>query len=300
MSIEENSEGNVGFVSIVGRPNVGKSTFINRALGYHLTAVSNRPNTTRKKWRGILSDDDSQIIFVDTPGMHSSGNKMQEAMAASIASSLKDSDAVLCICDPTRPFGEEDLMMATALAACGKPVVLALNKIDVATADEVEAIRSQYLEIAEKAQVGVISALEGTDVPELLTVIKGLLPKGPFLFPKDELTDVIERDIAEEVIREAANEKVYQEIPQSILVKIDTWNETEKKVKIAATLHVETNSQKQIVVGTKGEMINSISKAAREKLMADMDKFLDVKLRVKVSADWQNKKRFLRDNGVVD
>lgn len=294
------SEGNVGFVSIVGRPNVGKSTFINKALGYHLTAVSTRPNTTRKKWRGILSDDDSQIVFVDTPGMHASSNKMQEAMAGSIASSIKDNDVALCVCDPTRSFGEEDKLVATALASSGKPIVLALNKVDLASREEIDAIRDSYLEIILEPMVFEISALKGTGIDELLSCIKGLMPEGPFLYPKESLTDVIERDIAEEVIREAANERVYQEIPQSLLVKIDDWNENEKKVKIAATLYIERATQKQIVIGAKGAMINSIAKAAREKLREDVGKFVDVKLRVKVSADWQNKQRFLRDMSVVD
>ena len=298
--ISEFKEGRVGFVTILGRPNVGKSTFINKVLRYHLTAVSIRPNTTRKKWFGILSDEESQILFADTPGVPSSKNKMQLAMAGSIRSNIEKNDLVLCICDASREFGNEDGRVAEIVKEAGKPVVLAVNKIDVATPEQIAIMTETYLSVIGDATVFGISSKEGTGVTELIDRLRSMLPEGPFLFPEDQLTDVIERDIAEEIIREAANELVYQEVPQSLTVKIDTWNENEKKVKIAATLFVERNPQKAIVIGENGAMAKQIMKNARAKLRVDLDKFVDVKLSVKVAPDWQNKKAFLKEKGVID
>ena len=298
--ISEFKDGRVGFVTILGRPNVGKSTFINKVLGYHLTAVSIRPNTTRKKWLGILSDEKSQIIFADTPGVHSSKNKMQLAMAGSIKSNIEKNDLVLCICDASRDFGSEDGRVAEIVKESDKPVVLAVNKVDTALPEQIAAMTERYLSVIGDATVFEISSKEGTGVTELIDWIQSMLPEGPFLFPEDQLTDVIERDIAEEIIREAANELVYQEVPQSLTVKIDTWNENEKKIKIAATLFVERNAQKAIVIGEKGSMAKQIMKNARAKLRVDLGKFVDVKLSVKVAPDWQNKKTFLKEKGVID
>ena len=296
----ESREGKVGFATIVGRPNVGKSTFINKALNYHLTAVSKRPNTTRKKWLGILSDELSQIIFVDTPGVHESRNEMHEAMAGTIRACLSDNDATLCICDPTRPFGEEDEAVARAVKSSEKPCLLLINKSDAAKPAEIAEMRQRYVEILGDVSVFEISAQKGKGIDQALAALRRLLPEGPFLFPADQISDVIERDIAEEIIREAANEMVYQELPQSLTVKIDDWNEGEKKVKIIATVYVEREAQKPIVIGEKGRMVNAIAKAAREKLRTDLGKFVDVRLGVKVAPDWQNRKRFLKEMRIVD
>jgi GTP-binding protein Era len=142
--------------------------------------------------------------------------------------------------------------------------------------------------------------MTGEGIDSLLDHFRQTLPEGPFLFPDDQLTDVIEREISEEVIREAANELMRQELPQEMVVKIDDWAENEKKIKIAATIYVERDSQKAIVIGEKGQMVNRVIKSAREKLRVDLGKFVDLKLSVKVAPDWQNKKSFLRDKGIVD
>lgn len=298
--ISEFKEGKVGFVTILGRPNVGKSTFLNKALGYHLTAVSTRPNTTRKKWLGILSDETSQIIFADTPGVHNSKNKMQLAMAGSIKSNIDGNDLIMCICDATRAFGDEDRRVAEIAKESSKPVVLAINKVDTALPDQIAAMTKSYLDVIGQASVFEISSKEGTGLEELIECLRSMLPEGPFLFPDDQLTDVIERDIAEEIIREAANELVYQEVPQALTVKIDSWNENEKKIRIVATLFVERNAQKAIIIGEKGSMSKRIIKSAREKLRVDLNKFIDVKLSVKVAPDWQNKKAFLKEKKIID
>lgn len=294
-------KGKVGFVTIVGRPNVGKSTFLNQVLNYHLAAVSSRPNTTRKRWLGILSDDESQIIFADTPGVHESKNKMQEAMAKTIKNSISRNDLVLSICDASREFGDEDTMVCEALAECGKPVVFAVNKVDKASKTEIKKIKESYLSyLGKHTPVVEISAENNLGLDELLNTIKKELPEGPFLYPQDQVADAFLRDIAEEIIRESANELVFHEIPHSLAVKVEKWQENEKKIKVSAVLYVERSNQKAIVIGEGGKMINQITKAAREKLHKDLEKFIDLKLFVKTSPDWQNKDSFLKAFGVVD
>ena len=296
----EFGRGRVGFVTIVGRPNVGKSTFINKALGYHLTAVSTRPNTTRKRWLGILSDKESQIIFSDTPGVHFAKNRMHEAMANTVIGEVNGGDAILCLCDATREFGDEDRRVAQLVRRAEKPVVLVINKMDTASEVQAVSIAESFQAIMGDVSVFRISAMTGEGIDSLLDHFRQTLPEGPFLFPDDQLTDVIEREISEEVIREAANELMRQELPQEIVVKIDDWAENEKKIKIAATIYVERDSQKAIVIGEKGQMVNRVIKIAREKLRVDLGKFVDLKLSVKVAPDWQNKKCFLREKGIVD
>lgn len=296
----EFGRGRVGFVTIVGRPNVGKSTFINKALGYHLTAVSTRPNTTRKRWLGILSDKESQIIFSDTPGVHFAKNRMHEAMANTVIGEVNGGDAILCLCDATREFGDEDRRVAQLVRRAEKPVVLVINKMDTASEVQAVSIAESFQAIMGDVSVFRISAMTGEGIDSLLDHFRQTLPEGPFLFPDDQLTDVIEREISEEVIREAANELLRQELPQEMVVKIDDWAENEKKIKIAATIYVERDSQKAIVIGEKGQMVNRVIKSAREKLRVDLGKFVDLKLSVKVAPDWQNKKCFLREKGIVD
>ena len=296
----EFGRGRVGFVTIVGRPNVGKSTFINKALGYHLTAVSSRPNTTRKRWLGILSDKESQIIFSDTPGVHFAKNRMHEAMANTVIGEVNGGDAILCLCDATREFGDEDRRVAQLVRRAEKPVVLVINKMDTASEVQAVSIAESFQAIMGNVSVFRISALTGEGIDSLLYHFRQTLPEGTFLFPDDQLTDVIEREISEEVIREAANELMRQELPQEMVVKIDDWAENEKKIKIAATIYVERDSQKAIVIGEKGQMVNRVIKSAREKLRVDLGKFVDLKLSVKVAPDWQNKKCFLREKGIVD
>ncbi len=293
-------EGRVGFVSIVGRPNVGKSTFLNQVLGYHLAAVSSRPNTTRKRWLGILSDTGSQIVFVDTPGVHAAQSRMQKAMAGTVRQEAEGCDAVLCLCDATREFGNEDRQVAEIVRAAEKPVVLAINKMDTASDAQALKMEEEYQALLGDVTVFRISAIEGRGILSLLDHFRNTLPEGPFLFPPDQLTDVIERDIAEEIIREAVNELVRDELPQETVVKVDNWVESAKKIRIAGTLFVERNSQKAIVIGEKGRMVNQIIKSAREKLRNDLGKFVELKLSVKIAADWQNKKSFLLEKGVVD
>ncbi|HCR29242.1 MAG TPA: GTPase Era [Opitutae bacterium] len=293
-------KGRVGYVTLVGRPNAGKSTLLNRLLGYRLSAVSSKPNTTRKRWLGIVTDGESQIIFVDTPGVHRALNRMHRAMKKTVEDESSNGDAVICLCDPTREFGNEDRMAAEVTRASNGPAVLAVNKTDKADKEEIEKATERYLEITGKIPVFEISAQTGEGLTELLNKLKELMPEGPFLFPADQITDSIEREIAEEVVRETAIEWLHDELPQSISALLDSWSVKGKKTRIQASIIVERESQKAIVIGRGGQVIEKIRKSAREKLMAMTDDFVDMKLRVKVVKDWQNKKQFLYENRIVD
>lgn len=293
--------GHVGFVTIVGRPNVGKSTFLNQVLQYHLTAVSSHPNTTRKRWFGILSDDTSQLIFADTPGVHQTKNKMHEAMAKTIKNSISRNDLVLAICDASREFGDEDTMVCEVLKQGEKPVVLAVNKVDNASKAEIAKMKESYLSyLPADTKVFEISAEKNKGITELINALKVSLPKGPFLYPKDQVAATFVKDIAEEIIRESAYELIFQEVPHDMAVKIEKWQENDKKIKISATIFVERENQKAIVIGEGGNLINQIVKTAREKLHQDLEKFIDLKIFVKTAPDWQNKVSFLKEHGVVD
>ena len=293
--------GKIGYCAIIGRPNVGKSTFMNQILQYHLAAVSERPHTTRKRWLGIFSDDEKQIIFTDTPGVHDVMNKMHEEMSKGVKASIQKNDVVLVICDATREFGDEDEMVCGLLEGSEKQVILAVNKTDQAQKKQIRDIKLKYLkQLGKKTPVYEISAKHGNKTNDILAEIAKHLPEGPFLYPKDQVADCYLRDIAEEVIREKANHEVYKEVPHSLAIKIDRWKETEKKVVIDATIFVERTSQKQILVGAGGKTINRIIKKSREQLHKDIEKFIELKVFVKVSSDWQNKSTFLKDLGLVN
>lgn len=292
--------GRVGYVTLIGRPNAGKSTLLNRLLGYRLSAVSAKPNTTRKRWLGIVTDANSQIIFVDTPGVHQALNHMHRAMKKTIEDESLNGDAIVCLCDPTRKFGEEDRMAAEVVRDRKEAAVLVVNKTDTASRDQIEKAVNQYTEIIGDLPVVEISAKTGEGLPELMGELKARVPEGPFLFPEDQITDSVEREIAEEVIRETAIELLRDELPQSVSVLLDAWKDSGKKTRIQASIVVERESQKAIVIGREGKVIEKIRKSAREKLMSMTDAFVDLKLRVKVVKDWQNKKQFLEENRIVD
>jgi GTP-binding protein Era len=293
--------GKVGYVAIVGRPNVGKSTFLNATLGYHLAAVSSRPQTTRRRWRGILSDDESQIIFLDTPGVHEQNTQLGNFMLHAVARSLEDADVVLCICDATREPGEEDEMVIERVAAAKQPVILAVNKID-------EATPTQQKEIAAAYQAGIpdviaqfgISALQETNLDAILAMIRDKLPSGPYFYPPDQITDAFERDIGAEIIREGALQHLYEELPHALAIEIVEWKQTEKKLRIEANLYVERDAQKPLVIGKNGTMLNRIRADAVKLLREWSETFVDLNIHVKVAPKWRNKQRFLRDMGLMD
>ncbi len=291
--------GKVGIVAVVGRPNVGKSTFINCVLGCHLHAVSSVPQTTRRNCLGIYSDETLQIIFLDTPGVHLGNTKLSANMSKSVQRSLVDPDLVLCLCDPTRKNGEEDRLVIDYVTNSGKYTIFALNKSDKSTPRQREKAIGYYNGVvAGPSQIFNISALTGENVDKLLSAITESLPAGPFLYPKDQLSEAVERDIAADLIRESVNKHLFDEIPHAVVIEILSWKDHGKKIKISANLHVEKASQKLIVIGKNGSKLNQIKRDAISVLREFFDQYISLTIFVRVSPDWFNKAGFLRDLGL--
>ncbi len=294
-----NRKGHVGYIALAGRPNAGKSTLINQVLGYHLTAVSSRPQTTRKHWKGFYTDDDSQLIFTDTPGIHEPHDKLGKSMRAVISHHIKEADIVVCIADASREHLEEDEMVAETLSRIAEQVVLAVNKIDFSTEEQRQDTVAFFKERlgGKIVKVVEISAKNGDGVDELLSTLKGMLPVMPFLYDPDELTDVYERDIATELIQESVFENMHKEVPHGIVVKIDSWKEDAKKIRIDATVHTDREAHKKIIVGADGQQLNRIRRDAISKIRENIDKRIDLRIFVKVSPEWRNRRKMLDDFG---
>ena len=294
-------KGHTGDVAVVGRPNVGKSTFINAVIGYHLTAVSHRPQTTRKHWRAIYTDEKAQIIFIDTPGIHEPKDKLGEAMFSNIVQQLKESDIILCIADATREHGTEDELICEKIneQPLSKKVILMVNKVDAAGREQVDDTISFFTErLGDKvADIIEVSALKNKGLDSVIEKISSYLPVLPFMFDEDSITDAYERDIASELIQEAVFEEYHKEVPHAIVVSVDNWKEDEKKIKIEATLYIERESHRKMILGREGAKIKALRSRAVSKLRENIEKRVDLKIFVKVASDWRNKKSRLRDFG---
>ncbi len=299
MTMEDGSF-RAGFVAVAGRPNVGKSTLINALVGQKIAAVSPKPQTTRKRQLGILTTDRGQMIFIDTPGIHKPQHKLGQALNDEARQALDDADVVLFLVDASRPPHAEDEMVARHLRALEppKPVVLALNKADLVPGDQRPAREARYAALQPQAQRLWISALTGENLPALLDLLFEHLPPGPPFYDPDQVTDLYERDIAADLIREAALLHLRDEVPHSIAVRIDEYKERESGAAyIAATLFVERESQKGIVIGRKGAMLKQIGITARQAIEAMSGRRVYLDLRVKVRKNWRNDPAFLRQFG---
>ncbi len=299
----QNSPYKSGFVAVMGRPNVGKSTLINSLLGQKVAAVSPRPQTTRKRQMGILTlegDRNAQIVFIDTPGVHQPRNKLGELMNREAIQTLEECDLALLIVDVSQPPDAEDRLLFDRLARLKRTVavILALNKVDLADEASLEANRSAFLEGAPLAHPLVISATRGDNLPQLLEEILIHLPAGTPFFPSDQLTDLYERDIAADLIREAALNLLRDEVPHGIAVRIDQYTErNEQGAYIEATLFVERESHKPIVIGKDGQMLKQIGTAARQQIEAMSGRKVYLRLRVKVRQNWREDESTLHNFG---
>lgn len=297
---DEHRIGKTGYVALLGRPNTGKSTLLNTVLRRHLAAVSAKPQTTRKYLLGIHTDDDSQILFLDAPGIHSGKIAIDEAMDASIRRVMHDADVVVCIVDPTREPGAEDGLAVEAAVHSKKPVIIAINKNDVATEEQVAASLEFYRRSLPDAPVVRIVALDIEKVQSLLTLIKERLPEGPFLYSDDEMTDVYERDVAAELIREVLLDELKQEVPHCVAVTVDSWKAEGNRINIEATLNVERPGHRGIILGQGGAMIKHLRECATAKIAEFCEARVNLRLFVKVVPDWRNRKRFLKDFRLMD
>jgi len=280
-----------GFVAVLGRPNVGKSTLINQLLGTKIAATSPWPQTTRKAQMGILSQENAQIVFVDTPGFHNPIHKLGEKMVQEVIKTLDECDLVLFLVDISQNPTDEDHLLAQTLLATrsSAKIILALNKADLNPDDLNEANKRLYQEFIPSSEAIVISSTEGENIDRLVNSIVSFLPAGPPFFPEDQLTDLYEREIAADLIREALLFNLRAEVPHSIAVRIDEYKDRDEKITyIAATLFVERDSQKGIVIGQGGEKLKKIGTDARQKIEELIGRKVFLKLRVKVRKNWRN------------
>lgn len=286
-----------GFIAIIGRPNVGKSTLMNALLGQKIAAVSPRPQTTRKKQLGILTLENAQLVFVDTPGLHKAKHKLGEFLNEEAKESLSGVDLILWLVDAATPPTEEDLNISSLLAevAPRTPLVLALNKMDMVKPDEESARVGEFVRMAGNAKVMKISAANRLGLRELLEALIQASPQREADYPEEQITDLYEKEIAADLIREACLIQLRDEVPHGMAIRIDEFTERENGMAyIAATIFVERESQKGIVIGEGGKMLKSIGSAARKEIEGMGGRKVYLELRVKVSKDWRNDPNALR------
>lgn len=286
-----------GFVAVMGRPNVGKSTLVNALLGQKVAAVSPRPQTTRKRQMGILTLDEAQLIFIDTPGVHQARYKLGESMNQEALDTLEESDVILFVVDVSVEPDEEDRLLAAQLSKVKRrsPVILVLNKADLVDQETLAAREPAYLGIAPQAFPIAVSAVLSENLDTLVHEILDRLPEGMPFFPPDQVTDLYEKDIAADLIREAALILLRDEIPHGIAIRIDQYTERgESGAYIEATIFVERESHKAIVIGQGGSMLKQIGTAARQEIERMSERKVFLSLRVKVRKNWRNDEKVLR------
>ena len=288
-----------GFVSLVGRPNVGKSTLMNRLIGEKIAIISNKPQTTRNRVQSILTKDDFQIVFIDTPGIHKPRHKLGEFMVKSAETTLNEVDAVLMLIEPADRVLEADRLIIEKFSKIKSPVILVINKVDSTDKERVFKVIDNYRKLYDFAEIVPISALEGTNTDELLEVIKKYLPEGPQYFPSDMITDQPERQIAAEIIREKALRLLQEEIPHGIAVEIMEMKKRPEgnMVDVRATIYCEKDSHKGSIIGKHGAMLKKIGTNAREDIQKLLGSPIYLDLWVKVKKDWRDNDFLLKNFG---
>ncbi|MBM6787659.1 GTPase Era [Ligilactobacillus salivarius] len=279
-----------GFVAILGRPNVGKSTFLNRVVGQKIAIMSDKAQTTRNKIQGIYTEDNAQIVFIDTPGIHKPHSRLGDFMVESALSTLNEVDAVLFMVNATQKRGRGDDFIIERLKNVKKPIYLVINKIDQIHPDKLLQIMDDYRNTLDYAEVFPISALEGNNCPELIESLVNTVPEGPQYYPADQITDHPERFIAGELIREKVLELTREEVPHSVAVVVDRIHrEDDEKVLVQATIVVERNSQKGIIIGKGGKMLKQIGVKARKDIELMLGDKVYLELWVKVQPNWKDR-----------
>ena len=288
-----------GFVSLIGRPNAGKSTLLNRLLGEKIAIISPRPQTTRNRILGIKNLPAGQVIFLDTPGVHHSRTRLNKSMVRTALATLEEVDLVCFLIEADRPENDENDLILKNLKRAGKPVVLAINKIDLVPRAELLPVIGRYSQLFPFGQIIPISALSGDGVEILAEEILRMLPEGPPLFPEDMVTDQTERFLVSEFIREKILHRTREEIPYATAVVIEEFKEKEEKnlVVIRATILVERDSQKGILIGEKGRTLKEIGRLAREEIESLLGTKVFLELWVKVEKNWRDDPRALRRLG---
>ncbi|GAV22057.1 GTPase Era [Carboxydothermus pertinax] len=291
-----------GFVSIIGRPNVGKSTLLNQMVGTKIAIMSDKPQTTRNKIRAVLTSAMGQIIFIDTPGVQKPRNKLGEFMLKQALTSLNEVDVLLYVVEANSPIGPQENYLLKTLAEVKTPIILAVNKIDMVKMSEAQNIASQIKSKIQVAKTYFLSALNGVGVAELLTGIFELLPEGPPYYPEGQVTDYPERFIIAEYIREQILHLTREEIPHSVAVVVEEVKprENSNTVYVSAIIYVERDSQKGIIIGKNGQMLKEIGQRARLEIERLLGSNIYLDLWVKVKEDWRNKDVWIRNFGFTE
>ncbi len=288
-----------GFVAIVGRPNVGKSTLMNQAIGQKIAIMSDKPQTTRNKIHGVYTTDDTQIVFLDTPGIHKPNSKLGNYMIKAAESALNEVEAILYLTDVTEPIGGGDRYIMEQLKKVkDTPVFLVLNKIDKIHPEAILPVIAKFRGQMDFAEIVPVSALHGNNVTTLLEQVSNYLKEGPMYYPADQITDHPEQFVCAELIREKLLQLTREEVPHSIAVEIESMSVAENGlVNIGAVIYVERDSQKGIIIGKNGGLLKEVGKLAR----LDMERLLGSKifleLWVKVNKDWRNRESMLKTLG---
>ena len=289
-----------GFVTIIGRPNVGKSTLMNHLVGSKIAITSNKPQTTRNRIQTVLTDEERfQMVFVDTPGFHKAKNKLGEYMVDTIKQSIDGVDVLIWIVEPDETIGKTDIKIARELWTVDMPVILVINKIDKVSREQLYAATDDFSKLCDFADVVPLSAMKGDNCDELIEVIYKHLPEGPMYYDADTLTDQSQRQIVAEIIREKSLHALSEEVPHGIAVAIDKMRKRSNKDlwDIEATIYCEKDSHKGIIIGRGGSMLKKIGSNARYEIEHNLDMHVNLKLWVKVKKDWRSSESLLKEFG---
>lgn len=294
-----NADNKAGFVTIIGRPNVGKSTLMNRLIGQKIAITSNKPQTTRNKIQTVYTDEAGQIVFLDTPGIHKAKNKLGEYMVNVAQNTLNEVDAILWLVEPSTFIGAGERHIAEQLQRVKTPVILIINKIDTVKKEEILLFIDTYRKIYDFAEIVPVSALKGDNAKTVIDVIFKYLPYGPNFYDEDTITDQPERQIVAELIREKALRILDEEIPHGIAVSIDKMKNRQKSniVDIDATIVCERDSHKGIVIGKNGAMLKKIGIKARKDIEHMLGQQVNLQLWVKVKKDWRDSDFLMKNYG---
>lgn len=291
-----------GFVTLIGRPNVGKSTLMNQIIGQKIAITSNKPQTTRNRIQTVFTDERGQIIFLDTPGIHKAKNKLGEYMVNVAERTLKEVDVIMWLVEPTTFIGAGERHIAEQLQKTSTPVLLVINKIDTVKKEELLAVIDTYSKIYDFAEIIPVSALKGENADHLVEMLFSYLQEGPQFYDEDTITDQPERQIVAELIREKALRSLSDEIPHGIAVSIERMRERKngKIMDIDATIICERDSHKGIIIGKKGSMLKKIGTLARGEIENLLDIQVNLQLWVKVKKDWRDSDFLLKNYGYQD
>ncbi len=297
MDTSKSAATKTGYIGIIGRPNVGKSTLMNRIIGQKIAITSAKPQTTRNIIQTVVTKDNVQMVFLDTPGIHKSKNRLGDFMVRSAKSVVNDADLVLWLVEPTDYIGAGEKAIVEILKTLTIPVVLVINKVDTVKKEEVLHFIDTYRKEMDFAEIVPVSALKGDNVDELFAVISSYLPEGPFLYDEDTVTELTEREICAEIIREKALRLMKDEIPHGIAVTVDKMDFKKGLCNVDATILCERESHKGMIIGKGGNMLKKIGTAAR----LDMEKLLSIQVNlhlwVKVRNNWRDDEGSLKDLG---